>query len=90
MNLEMLSNIKKKEVSKGTVLLEEGTICNAGYRVLKGCLKSYVLDSSGKEHILQFAPENWIISDLESYSRQTPSKIYIEALENSEGSCDFK
>lgn len=84
MNLDTLTNVKTKEVSKGTILLEEGTICNAGFRVLKGCLKSYVLDSSGKEHILQFAPENWIISDLESYSRQTPSKIYVEAIENSE------
>lgn len=77
-------NLKTKNLEKGTLLLSPGQKCNYGYRVVSGCLKSFVLDSSGKDHILQFAPEGWFISDLESFTKQTPSKIFIDAIENSE------
>jgi CRP-like cAMP-binding protein len=73
-----------KSITKGSILLEPGQYCKVGYRVLKGCLRSYVIDTSGKSHILQFAPENWVISDLESYSNKTPSKIFIDAIEDSQ------
>ena len=78
------SNLKTKKVTKGTLLLSPGQQCNYGYRVNKGCLKSYIIDSSGKEHILQFAPEEWLISDLESFTNRSPSKIFINAVEDSE------
>lgn len=77
-------DLKIKHIEKGTLLLSAGQKCNHGYRVISGCLKSYVLDSSGKAHILQFAPEDWFISDLESFTRRTPSKIFIDAIEDSE------
>ena len=74
----------KKSIPKGTLLLHEGEVCRFGCRVISGCLKSYLLDRSGKEHIIQFAPENWIISDMESLFNQTPSNIFIEAIEDTE------
>ena len=33
---------------------------------------------------MQFAPENWLISDLDSFTNQVPSLVYIEAIEESE------
>ena len=78
----MNNNIIK--IQKGTILLRAGDIATYGYKVIKGCLKSYVIDDSGKEHIIQFAPEQWIISDLDSFTNQTPSLTFIEACENSE------
>jgi len=75
---------KTKKIQKGEILLRAGDIANYGYKVLSGCLKSYVVDGSGKEHIIQFAPEQWIISDLDSLTNQIPSLIFIEACENSE------
>lgn len=77
-------SLKFKKVDKGTVLLRQGEYCKNGFRVVSGCLKSYVIDKSGKEHILQFAPENWLISDLKSVIDKVPSAIFIEAVENSE------
>lgn len=71
------------EIEKGGIILRPGQICNAVYRVINGCLKSYVLDKSGKEHILQFAPEQWLIADLNSFTNNLPSKIFIEAVEAS-------
>lgn len=71
-------------VKRGTVLQGVGEISKRAFRVKSGCLKSYVLDNSGKEHIVQFAPENWLISDMASFFNQEPSNIFIEAIEDSE------
>ena len=43
----------------------------------------YMVDDKGKEHNLQFAIENWWIGDIGSFHSEEPSKLYIEALENS-------
>lgn len=73
-----------KKIPKGTIILSPGEFCKVGYKVISGCLKSYVINSAGKEHIIQFAPEGWFISDMESYTYNTKSKIFIDAVENSE------
>ena len=72
-----------KSFAKGDILLKQGEIANYGYFVRSGCLKSYTVDSSGKEHILQFAPEAWMISDIDSFTNMIPSIVYIEAIEDS-------
>jgi CRP-like cAMP-binding protein len=73
-----------KSIAKGTILLRQGEICKIGFKVITGCLKSYVLDDTGKEHIMQFAPEGWIITDMNSLFNNVPSDIIIEAIEDSE------
>jgi CRP-like cAMP-binding protein len=82
--MDIWTNFKSKSISKGKILLYQGEICSVYYKVLKGCLKSYVIDKSGKEHILQFAPEGWFISDMDSYINNKPSNIFIDAIEDSE------
>jgi CRP-like cAMP-binding protein len=52
--------------------------------VNKGCLRCYSVDSSGKEHVVQFAIEEWWISDLYSFFTNEPSTFNIDALEDSE------
>lgn len=73
-----------KSISKGTVLLRQGEICKFGCKVIKGCLKSYLIDNDGKEHIMQFAPEGWLITEMNSLLYDIPSSINIEAIEDSE------
>ncbi|MFK7949846.1 MAG: Crp/Fnr family transcriptional regulator [Saprospiraceae bacterium] len=75
---------KTKKISKGEILLSYGDIASYAYKVESGCLKSYVIDNTGKEHILQFAPENWLIGDMNSSTNQKPSVIFIEAIEDSD------
>lgn len=80
-------NIQENKITtyeKGQVLLNKGDICKYVYYVKSGCLKSYVIDKSGKEHILQFAPENWFVSDIESLITGNPSNTFIEAIEQTE------
>jgi CRP-like cAMP-binding protein len=75
---------EKRFIKKGALLLQQGEICKFGCKVISGCLKSYVLDDTGKEHIMQFAPEGWIITDMNSLFNHTPSNITIAAIEDSE------
>lgn len=72
-----------KSVTKGEILLRSGDISNVAYKVERGCLKSYVIDMAGKEHILQFAPEGWIVSDMDSFTNQRPAVLFIDAVEDS-------
>jgi CRP-like cAMP-binding protein len=75
---------KIKFIPKGTTLLRQGEVCWFGCKVLSGCLMSYATDKSGKEHIMQFAPEGWIITDMNSLFHHVPSNTSIEAIEDSE------
>ncbi|UTW67556.1 Crp/Fnr family transcriptional regulator [bacterium SCSIO 12643] len=77
-------HIKIKVVPKGTILQYQGDQSGTGYYVKKGLLKSYIIDEKGKEHIFMFAPEKWIISDIESQIFDIPSELFIETLEDSE------
>ncbi|MEO8238886.1 MAG: Crp/Fnr family transcriptional regulator [Flavobacterium sp.] len=78
------NHIEIKKIDKGTLLLSKGSNCKYAYKINKGCLKSYVLEKSGKEHILQFATEDWIITDVDSLLNSKPASIFIEAIEDSE------
>lgn len=73
-----------KKLRKRQYLLQEGEICKSVAFVCKGMLRSYLLDEKNKEHIIQFAPEDWFISDLSSFITNDFSSLNIDAIENSE------
>ncbi len=73
-----------KTIPKGTLLLQPNEICTHSFFVEKGILRSYTIDENGKEHIIQFAPENWIISDRSSSFFNAPSEFFIDAIEDTE------
>ncbi|WP_407404699.1 Crp/Fnr family transcriptional regulator [Chryseobacterium sp.] len=73
-----------KKVPKNTFLLQSGEICKNVFFVEKGLLRMYSIDKNGKEHIIQFAPESWLISDRSSLYFNEKSIYYIEAVEESE------
>lgn len=82
--MEIFTPSKSKKIKKGELLLSIGDIASYTYKVRSGCLRSYVIDDAGKEHILQFAPEGWIIGDMDSSTNNKPSVIFIDAIEESE------
>ena len=51
--------------------------------VAAGCLRSYVIDGNGKEHIVQFAPEDWWLADNTSLMSGAPSQYFVDAVEDS-------
>ncbi|WP_229239690.1 Crp/Fnr family transcriptional regulator [Echinicola soli] len=84
---EISSIIEKcpvKKIKKGQYLLREKEICKHGFFVEKGLLRQFSVDKKGKEHIISFAPENWIVSDRESAYFNKPSVYFIQALEDSQ------
>ena len=74
---------KERSIRRRQFILQEGDICVYNSFVVEGCFKMYMVDDNGKEHNLQFAIENWWIGDIGSFHSEEPSKLYIEALENS-------
>lgn len=51
--------------------------------VVKGAFRAYAVTNEGQEHTVQFAIENWWISDFNSYIYQHPATLFITALEDS-------
>ena len=80
---EFKSILSEINVSKKHFLIEPGQNVENEYYVLKGCLQAYYLDETGDKHIIQFAIEDWWISDFEAFFSDKPSQLYIEAIENS-------
>lgn len=74
-----------KLIPKKTILLQEGEICNFEAFIVKGCIRTYYINENGFEVTLQFGIENWWASDMASFHEQTPSKVFIESLED----CDL-
>jgi CRP-like cAMP-binding protein len=73
-----------RKIAKKQFLLRAGQICKFEGFVIKGCLRVYYLDEQGQERILYFAIEDWWITDIDSFTNNTPSILNIEALEDSE------
>jgi CRP-like cAMP-binding protein len=73
-----------KKLRKKQFLLNEGEVCKHIWFVNSGCLREYTIDNKGNEHIIQFAIEDWWVSDLHSFLSGLPSKYNIDALEYSE------
>jgi CRP-like cAMP-binding protein len=73
-----------KKVKKGEFLLREGDMAKYGMFVASGCLRTYTIDNKGKEHILQFSPEDWWTGDMNSMVNDSPSQFFIDAIEDSE------
>lgn len=73
-----------KKYKKREYFLKEGDYCRYQAFVLKGCFRTFYLDYEGREMNLMFSVENWWIGDLASYIVNDPSKLNIEALEDSE------
>ena len=74
---------KERRVKRRQFILQEGDVCKLNTFVTEGCFKMYMVDENGKEHNLQFAIENWWIGDIGSFHTELPSKLYIQAIENS-------
>ncbi|MET3732410.1 Crp/Fnr family transcriptional regulator [Moheibacter stercoris] len=79
----MNKNLSEKTIKKGTYLVSPGEFCEHTFFVSKGLLRGYTTDAQGKEHIMQFAPENWLISDRSGTFMKEKSDQYVEAVENS-------
>ena len=72
-----------RDLEAGAFLQRAGDVARYAAFIASGCLRSYVIDAKGKEHIVQFAPETWWLADSESLGGGVPSRFFFEAVEDS-------
>lgn len=74
-------HLKVKSFEKSEMILMKGDVSSQGYFVLTGLLRSYSIDSKGKTHIIQFAPEQWWLSERNGLLFNEPSDFFIDSVE---------
>ena len=82
--LDLDNKGKIQYYKKQDILQRTGELSNKAFFVKSGLLRSYTIDEKGKTHIFMFAPEGWIIADIESQAFEQPTELFIDAIENSE------
>jgi CRP-like cAMP-binding protein len=83
-DIKFLSKYWKREVfKKGSLIFDSEKKVSDQYYVLKGCLRAFFIDKEGKEHTIQFAINDWWITDYMSYFLGEKSVLTIEVIEDS-------
>ncbi|MHC5202750.1 Crp/Fnr family transcriptional regulator [Myroides sp. LJL119] len=52
------------------------------YFVVKGCLGLFFIDNNASQQTLQFAIENWWITDYSSFTNQSNSGFFLQAIQD--------
>jgi len=83
MGIDALSQILvPMKFQKGDIVLPEGEVCRAMYFVDHGMVRQYYY-KNGKDVTEHFSFEGRIVFCIESFLKQEPSRLIVEALENS-------
>ncbi len=78
-SLLRIVNVRKKQF-----IVQPEFTCKHRTYVVKGAMRAYLIDDKGHDHTIQFAIEDWWISDFSSYINQEPATLFVEALEGTE------
>ncbi|MEM9858083.1 MAG: Crp/Fnr family transcriptional regulator [Bacteroidota bacterium] len=77
------SIVRTTKVKRRQFIVQPNFVCSHQTYVVKGAFRSYFVNDDGIDHTIQFAIEDWFISDFNSYINQTPASLFVEALEYS-------
>src|SRR5262245_20277590 len=73
-----------RHLTAGEFLQRAGDVARHATFVAIGCLRNYVIDAKGKEHIIQFAPETWWLADATSLHDGAPSSYFLDSIEDAD------
>jgi CRP-like cAMP-binding protein len=73
-----------RTLTAGEFLQRAGEPARHAAFVTRGCLRSFVIDARGKEHVVQFAPEQWWLADAISLNTGTASQYFFAAIEETD------
>lgn len=82
--LALNSLAQYRKVKKNQYLLHEGRVAAMSCYVLSGCLRTYLLDNKGIEHILAFSTPGWWTGNLQNFFNDKPSELNIQAIVDTE------
>ena len=80
----VLSHFTARTFRKHQYAVQAGSPAPNDHFVVKGLLKSYYVDDLGKTHILQFAMEDWWISDPQAYHNRVNATLNIDCMEDTQ------
>jgi CRP-like cAMP-binding protein len=80
---KLLGYFSYRGIPAGTLLLSEGEVATKLFYVIRRCLRTYFIKENGSEVTSQFFLENQMVASFESAMTGTPSRSYIEAIEDS-------
>jgi len=80
---DIVEGILIEEFKKGTVLLRQGDVPTKCFFVLKGCVRQYSIDESGKEVTSNFYTEEQAASIFNRHQEKKPSAYTLTCLEDS-------
>lgn len=76
------NKFKKIHLQKGDMLLTPDANITHQFYTYSGCLRSFFIQKSGKEHTMQFAINDWWISDYTSFFTDEKAVMGIECLQD--------
>lgn len=77
--------VRERKVKKNQFVVHAGAVQKCTNFLNQGSMRTYFIDQTGQEHIVQFAIEGWWISDLQSFISQVPATFNVQAIED----CDI-
>jgi len=80
----VLTHFHHKRFKKHQIIIHEGDYVSSEYVVVKGLMRVSRVDCDGKEHIVQFAMEDWWITDTQAFHDRTKATLIVDCLEDTE------
>lgn len=81
---EVLAAFEARTYGKKEDLQQAQGPCDLLYFVVSGCLRMFFLGENGVEHTVEFALENWWITDYSSFGKRQSTDFFIQAIERTE------
>ncbi len=81
---EISSYFSLKRIKKKELLTRGGERCLYNFYIIKGCMHMFFVDDRGKEKTIQFAIDDWWITDHLAFLKERVSEFCIQALEDTE------
>ena len=78
---QFFAHLTAKTLRKKEYLLREGQVCHHKFFIVTGLVRAFYVDHKGHEKVLHFGIENWWVTDTESFVKEIPSQLNIQALE---------
>ena len=80
---ELTATFTLRKVKKRQFIVQPGFVADHRIYVVQGAFRAYVIDPAGIDHTIQFAIEDWWITDVNSFLYRTPAQMFVVALEDS-------
>lgn len=71
------------KIKKRQFIVQPNFTAKYRHYVYKGAFRAYVVADEGQEHTINFAVDDWWITDYNSYIFQQPATLFVVALEDS-------